>query len=85
MGGTSAVEIFGVTGRVEIGADALGGLRIDRERIAAAALADDAQRIEAPIFVKVADTHVSCFQTLNASVRSARYVEAASRCRRGWK
>ena len=30
-------------------------------------------------------THVSCCQTLNASVRSARYAEAASRCRRGWK
>jgi DNA replication protein DnaC len=28
-------------------------------------------------------THVSCCQTLNASVRSARYAEAASRCRRG--
>jgi hypothetical protein len=30
-------------------------------------------------------THVSCCQTLNASVRSARYADAASRCRRGWK
>jgi hypothetical protein len=30
-------------------------------------------------------THVPCCQTLKASVRSARYAEAASRCRRGWK
>ena len=40
---------------LEIGADALRGLRIDREGVAPAALADDAQRIEAPVLVQVAD------------------------------
>ena len=39
----------------EIGADALRGLRVDRQRFAPTALADHAQRIEAPVLVKIAD------------------------------
>ena len=40
---------------LKIGADALRGLRVDRQGFAPAALADHAQRIEAPVLVKVAD------------------------------
>jgi hypothetical protein len=46
--------LVAVAGGVEIGADALRGLRIDRQGFAPAALADDAQRIEAPVLVKIA-------------------------------
>ena len=49
------VELVAVAGDLEIGADALRGLRVDRERIAPAALAGHAQRIETPVLVKVAD------------------------------
>ena len=48
-------ELVAVAGALEIGADALGGLRVDGERITPAALAGDAQRIEAPVLVKIAD------------------------------
>ena len=49
------VELVAVAGDLKIGADALRGLRVDRQRLAPAALADHAQRIEAPVLVKVAD------------------------------
>jgi hypothetical protein len=41
---------------VEIGADALRGLRVDRQRLAPPALADHAQRIEAAILMQVSTT-----------------------------
>jgi hypothetical protein len=40
---------------LQIGAKTCGGLRIDRERVATAALARDAQRIEAAVLVQIAD------------------------------
>ena len=49
------VELVAVAGGLQIGADALRGLRVDRQRLAPAALADHAQRIEAPVLVQVAD------------------------------
>ena len=53
--GTTGVELVAVAGLFEIGADALRGLRVDRQCLAPAALAVHAQRIEAPVLVEVAD------------------------------
>src|ERR1700710_1243783 len=49
------VELVAVAGALKIGADALRGLRVDRQRFAPSALADHAQRIEAPVLMKVAN------------------------------
>jgi hypothetical protein len=44
-----------MTGHIYIGTNACNGLRVDRQRVAGAALAVDAQRIEAAVLVQVAD------------------------------
>src|SRR5262249_38960302 len=49
------VELVAVAGDLEIGADALRGLRVDREGLAPAALALHAQRIETPGLVEIPD------------------------------
>ena len=49
------VDIGAVAGLVEIGAQPRRGLRVDRERVAAAALARHAQRVIAAVLVQVAD------------------------------
>ena len=54
-GGTAARRCRRRGRRVEIGAQPRGGLRVDGERVAPPALADDAQRIEAAVLVQVAD------------------------------
>jgi len=44
-----------MTGHIYTGTNACNGLRVDRQRVAGAALAVDAQRIEAAVLVQVAD------------------------------
>ena len=50
-----AVAVVAVAGGVQVGAQPRRGLRVDRERVAPAALADDAQRIEAAVLVQIPD------------------------------
>ena len=73
------VELVAVAGEIEIGANALGGLRIDGERIAPAALAGNAQRIEVPVFVKVADIESG---DLRAAEPTCRPTERMTRSRK---
>ena len=42
-----------VPGGLQIGAEPRDGLRVDRQRVAPTALADDAQRVEAPVLVQI--------------------------------
>jgi hypothetical protein len=67
-----SVEVSGVAGRVEIGADALRDIGVDGKRVAPAAFPHDAQRIESAILMEVLHRERGYFRAAEANLHAHR-------------